>query len=213
VLRQAGFDSVRQVTIDDDWSALRFRRVEFIKQSKQWPRESRHQMAPGDTTVGSTPTRGPASLLPTWIQFLRLWKSFHNAERWLFQGRRISLRGEIRPLICLALDRLPQKNQDEEFGNRGHGCGCLMSSAFIGHDCPWAGAIDADIYCGNFGAKTPMTEQHKSTLSPEERRSSLFEKSSHPFTRIMGSNNPCECGLLDSESVVDRGVHATMDCP
>ena len=35
VLRQAGFDSVRQVTIDDDWSALRFRRVEFIKQSKQ----------------------------------------------------------------------------------------------------------------------------------------------------------------------------------
>jgi|ERR1700730_14186129 hypothetical protein len=35
VLRQAGFDSVRQVAIDDDWSALRFRRVEFIKQSKQ----------------------------------------------------------------------------------------------------------------------------------------------------------------------------------
>jgi hypothetical protein len=35
VLRQAEFDSVRQVAIDDDWSALRFRRVEFIKQSKQ----------------------------------------------------------------------------------------------------------------------------------------------------------------------------------
>ena len=35
VLRQAGFDSVRQVAIDDDWSALRFRRVEFIKHSKQ----------------------------------------------------------------------------------------------------------------------------------------------------------------------------------
>jgi hypothetical protein len=35
VLRQAGFDSVRQVAIGDDWSALRFRRVEFIKQSKQ----------------------------------------------------------------------------------------------------------------------------------------------------------------------------------
>jgi hypothetical protein len=33
-LRQAGFDSVRQVAIDDDWSALRFRRVEFIKQPK-----------------------------------------------------------------------------------------------------------------------------------------------------------------------------------
>jgi hypothetical protein len=31
VLKQAGFDTVRQVAIDDDWSALRFRRVQFIK--------------------------------------------------------------------------------------------------------------------------------------------------------------------------------------
>ena len=31
ILRASGFDSVRQVAIDDDWSALRFRRVEFIK--------------------------------------------------------------------------------------------------------------------------------------------------------------------------------------
>ena len=30
-LRKLGFDSVRQVAIDEDWSALRFRRVEFIK--------------------------------------------------------------------------------------------------------------------------------------------------------------------------------------
>jgi hypothetical protein len=29
-LLDAGFDSVRQVAIDEDWSALRFRRVEFI---------------------------------------------------------------------------------------------------------------------------------------------------------------------------------------
>ena len=29
-LRAAGFDTVRQVAIDDDWSALRFRRVQFI---------------------------------------------------------------------------------------------------------------------------------------------------------------------------------------
>jgi hypothetical protein len=28
--RAAGFDSVRIVAIDDDWSALRFRRVESI---------------------------------------------------------------------------------------------------------------------------------------------------------------------------------------
>jgi hypothetical protein len=31
VLGQNGFEAVRQVAIDEDWSALRFRRVEFIK--------------------------------------------------------------------------------------------------------------------------------------------------------------------------------------
>jgi hypothetical protein len=31
VLRAAGFDTVRQVAIDEDWSALRFRRRELIK--------------------------------------------------------------------------------------------------------------------------------------------------------------------------------------
>lgn len=31
VIRSLGFDSVRQVAIDEDWSALRFRRVEHIK--------------------------------------------------------------------------------------------------------------------------------------------------------------------------------------
>jgi hypothetical protein len=30
-IRDAGFDSVRQVAIDEDWSALRFRRVEYVK--------------------------------------------------------------------------------------------------------------------------------------------------------------------------------------
>ncbi|MGO9037071.1 MAG: hypothetical protein ACLPX1_15045 [Steroidobacteraceae bacterium] len=33
-MRKSGFDSVRQVAIDEDWSALRFRRVEFIKRGK-----------------------------------------------------------------------------------------------------------------------------------------------------------------------------------
>jgi hypothetical protein len=32
-LKAAGFDTVRAVAIDADWSALRFRRVEFIKSS------------------------------------------------------------------------------------------------------------------------------------------------------------------------------------
>lgn len=31
VIRKAGFDSVRQVAIDEDWSALRFRRTEYVK--------------------------------------------------------------------------------------------------------------------------------------------------------------------------------------
>ena len=31
VLRNAGFESVRMVAVDEDWSALRFRRVEFVK--------------------------------------------------------------------------------------------------------------------------------------------------------------------------------------
>jgi len=30
-MRSAGFDTVRQVAIDEDWSALRFRRLEYIK--------------------------------------------------------------------------------------------------------------------------------------------------------------------------------------
>lgn len=29
-LKKSGFDTVRQVAIDEDWSALRFRRIEFI---------------------------------------------------------------------------------------------------------------------------------------------------------------------------------------
>jgi hypothetical protein len=33
-MRSAGFDTVRQVAIDEDWSALRFRRMEFIKTSE-----------------------------------------------------------------------------------------------------------------------------------------------------------------------------------
>jgi hypothetical protein len=34
-IRAAGFDSVRMVAIDEDWSALRFRRLEFIKNTRK----------------------------------------------------------------------------------------------------------------------------------------------------------------------------------
>ncbi len=37
VLGEAGFEAVRQVAIDEDWSALRFRRVEFIKSITRHP--------------------------------------------------------------------------------------------------------------------------------------------------------------------------------
>lgn len=37
ILRSLGFDTVRAVAIDDDWSALRFRRVEFIKTAVKKP--------------------------------------------------------------------------------------------------------------------------------------------------------------------------------
>lgn len=33
VLKDAGFDTVRMVAIDEDWSALRFRRTDYIKAS------------------------------------------------------------------------------------------------------------------------------------------------------------------------------------
>lgn len=35
ILGERGFEGVRQVAIDEDWSALRFRRVEFIKTMKR----------------------------------------------------------------------------------------------------------------------------------------------------------------------------------
>lgn len=34
VIRDAGFESVRQVAIDEDWSALRFRRLAYVKRSR-----------------------------------------------------------------------------------------------------------------------------------------------------------------------------------
>jgi hypothetical protein len=41
ILKAAGFDTVRQVAIDEDWSALRFRRVEFINSATARPAATR----------------------------------------------------------------------------------------------------------------------------------------------------------------------------
>ena len=35
-----GFEGVRRVAIDDDWSAIRFRRVEFIKKITRDPKRA-----------------------------------------------------------------------------------------------------------------------------------------------------------------------------
>jgi hypothetical protein len=40
VLGRAGFEGVRQVAVDEDWSALRFRRVGFIKALKRDPKRA-----------------------------------------------------------------------------------------------------------------------------------------------------------------------------
>lgn len=37
VLKQAGWDTVRAVAIDEDWSGLRFRRIEYVKKSIRRP--------------------------------------------------------------------------------------------------------------------------------------------------------------------------------
>ena len=52
-LGAAGFEAVRQVAIDEDWSATRFRRVEFIKNMK------RHQSG-AMTTAGRARTNRSA---------------------------------------------------------------------------------------------------------------------------------------------------------
>jgi hypothetical protein len=41
VIRKAGFDTVRAIAIDEDWSALRFRRIEYIKPTAKKSRDPR----------------------------------------------------------------------------------------------------------------------------------------------------------------------------
>lgn len=50
VLGQAGFEGVRQVAIDADWSALRFRRVEFVKSLTRAPERALTQAGKLRTT-------------------------------------------------------------------------------------------------------------------------------------------------------------------
>ncbi|MDZ7812318.1 MAG: hypothetical protein U5L74_04040 [Ideonella sp.] len=47
MLGAAGFEPVRQVVVDEDWSALRFRRAEFIKTLARHPAGGRVCAGPG----------------------------------------------------------------------------------------------------------------------------------------------------------------------
>jgi hypothetical protein len=58
-LKAAGFDSVRAISIDEDWTALRFRRVEYIK-----PRENNTKSEPVAAPKLTPPEKGRAKPLP-----------------------------------------------------------------------------------------------------------------------------------------------------
>ena len=49
----AGFEAVRQVAIDEDWSALRFRRAEFIKRLVRDPSRTVSAAGQGRTASGT----------------------------------------------------------------------------------------------------------------------------------------------------------------
>jgi hypothetical protein len=49
-LGASGFEGVRMVAIDEDWSALRFRRAEFIKSMKRDPKHAMSKVGKAKTT-------------------------------------------------------------------------------------------------------------------------------------------------------------------
>ncbi len=49
-LGAAGFEAVRQVAIDEDWSAIRFRRVDFIQKMKRDPKRALTEKGKGKST-------------------------------------------------------------------------------------------------------------------------------------------------------------------
>lgn len=54
-LGAAGFEGVRQIAIDEDWSALRFRRVEHIKTMKRDPRRAATEQGKARVTRKDAP--------------------------------------------------------------------------------------------------------------------------------------------------------------
>ena len=50
-LGAAGFEGVRQIAIDEDWSALRFRRVDYIKKMKRNPKRALTEKGKAKTRI------------------------------------------------------------------------------------------------------------------------------------------------------------------
>lgn len=55
VLGQLGFEGVRQVAVDEDWSALRFRRVEFIKTMRRDRKRAMSEAGQARVAADSSP--------------------------------------------------------------------------------------------------------------------------------------------------------------
>ena len=49
-------------------------------------------------------------------------------------------------------------------------------------------------------------------LSAEKCRAALFHKCRHTLTGIMGRDDACKCGFLDRQAIINRRIHAAMDC-
>lgn len=99
ILGKMGFEPVRQVAIDEDWSALRFRRVEFIKEMTR----SFAMTEAGKTKVKSAPATVPPmpadlaeALLkaPQSLAFFEQLAPSHRKEyiRWIEEAKKAETR-------------------------------------------------------------------------------------------------------------------------
>jgi len=49
-------------------------------------------------------------------------------------------------------------------------------------------------------------------LPAEKCRAALFDKGRHTLASIMGRHDPRKCGFLNRLAIVNRRIHAAMNC-
>jgi hypothetical protein len=64
-LQAAGFDTVRAIAIDEDWTALRFRRVEYIKSAGNSPKKSTEATEPAPQAAKTETEKTECKTSPT----------------------------------------------------------------------------------------------------------------------------------------------------